>query len=67
MRVEEEDRRSKRRKLTKEEKKQRTGANKARRYGKVRDELELCWKVAVGKTCEFGEQCVYQQEWVHIQ
>lgn len=54
-----EDRRAgKSRKLTKEEKKQRSGANKGRRFGKVRDELDLCWKVAIGKTCEYGEQCV---------
>ena len=49
----------KRQKLSKEDKKKRTGANKGRRFGKVRDELELCWKVAVGNDCEFGEQCGY--------
>lgn len=58
---EEDDRRSNRRKFTKEEKKQRSGANKGRRFGKVRDDLELCWKVAVGKTCEYGEQYVHTQ------
>lgn len=39
----------------KEEKKKRSGANKGRRFGKMRDELELCWKVAIGKNCEFGD------------
>lgn len=47
-----------RKKWSKEEKKKRSGANKGRRFGKVRDEVELCWKVAVGNTCEFGEECV---------
>ena len=39
----------------KEEKKKRSGANKGRRFGKMRDELELCWKVAIGKDCEYGD------------
>ncbi|CAL1709528.1 unnamed protein product [Somion occarium] len=46
-----------RRKLTKEERKNRTGSNKGRRFQKIRDEVELCWKVANGKTCEFGAEC----------
>ena len=45
-----------RRKLSKEEKKKRSGANKGRRFGKMRDEVELCWKVAVGRNCEFGDK-----------
>ncbi|KAL5514842.1 DUS3 [Sanghuangporus baumii] len=47
----------KRHKMSKEEKKKRTGANKGRRFGKTRDELELCWKVARGDVCEFGSEC----------
>ena len=42
-------------KLTKEQKKTQRGANKGRKFGKVRDELDLCWKVANGSVCEFGE------------
>ena len=47
-----------RKKSLKEERKKRTGANKGRRFGKVRDELELCWKIATGVTCEFGDKFV---------
>ena len=46
----------KRQKISKEEKKKRTGANKARRFAKMKDQLELCWKVAVGNECEFGKE-----------
>ncbi|TCD67355.1 tRNA-dihydrouridine synthase 3 [Steccherinum ochraceum] len=57
--VEREDSRSgpQRRKPTREEKKSRKGQNKGRRFQKVRDELELCWKIASGKDCEFGADC----------
>jgi tRNA-dihydrouridine synthase 3 len=44
--------------MTKEEKKAQRGANKGRKFGKVRDELNLCWKVAVGSMCEFGSEYV---------
>ena len=47
-----------RKKLAREEKKKRRGQNKGRRFQKVRDELDLCWKVAVDETCEFGSECV---------
>lgn len=47
-----------RKKLAREEKKKRRGQNKGRRFQKVRDDLELCWKVAAGETCEFGSECV---------
>lgn len=46
-------------KLTKEQKKAQRGANKGRKFGKVRDELDLCWKVANGSVCEFGEGCEF--------
>jgi len=46
-----------RKKLAREEKKKRRGQNKGRRFQKVRDELDLCWKVAAGETCEFGSEC----------
>lgn len=45
-----------RKKYSKEQKKAQRGANKGRRFGKVRDDLELCWRIAVGSTCEFGEE-----------
>lgn len=45
-----------RKKLTKQQKKTYRGANKGRRFGKVRDELELCWRVANGTICEHGSE-----------
>ena len=47
-----------RKKLTRQQKKAHRGANKGRRFGKVRDELELCWRVANGTLCEQGSQYV---------
>ncbi|KAF7342235.1 tRNA-dihydrouridine(47) synthase [NAD(P)(+)] [Mycena venus] len=44
-------------KLTKAQKKAQTGVNKGRRFGKVRDELDLCYQVAAGGMCDFGDQC----------
>ncbi|KAI0088312.1 zinc finger dihydrouridine synthase [Irpex rosettiformis] len=44
-------------KWSKEERKNKRGANKGRRWQKVRDDVELCWRVASGKICEFGDQC----------
>ncbi|KAJ7243845.1 zinc finger dihydrouridine synthase [Mycena haematopus] len=44
-------------KLTKAQKKAQTGVNKGRRFGKMRDELDLCYQVAAGGMCDFGEQC----------
>ncbi|KAG6877528.1 tRNA-dihydrouridine synthase 3 [Termitomyces sp. T159_Od127] len=43
-------------KLTKEQKKAQRGANKGRRFGKVRDELDLCWRVANDSNCEYGAE-----------
>jgi hypothetical protein len=45
-------------KKTKEEKKANRGQNKARRFGKVRDDLDLCWRVATGSVCDFGDSYV---------
>lgn len=53
------DRGGRKKHLTKEEKKAQRGQNKARKFGKVKDEMDLCWKVANGMPCEFGEQYVY--------
>ena len=64
-----------RRKLAREEKKKRRGQNKGRRFQKMRDELDLCWKVAAGETCEFGSEYVqsvlahvsiYLAEWIQM-
>ena len=43
---------------TRKQKKAQKGQNKGRKFGKVRDELELCWKVGNGTLCEFGEEYV---------
>jgi len=45
-------------KMTKEQKKARQGQNKARKFGKVKDEFDLCWKIANGSICEFGSEWV---------
>ncbi|KAJ7061201.1 zinc finger dihydrouridine synthase [Mycena amicta] len=48
----------KRKKRSKAEKKARTGMNTGRRFGKVRDEgLQLCYQVAAGGMCDYGDQC----------
>ncbi|KAJ7911826.1 zinc finger dihydrouridine synthase [Mycena leptocephala] len=44
-------------KLTKAQKKAQTGMNKGRRFGKVRDELDLCYQVAAGGMCAFADGC----------
>lgn len=49
---------SERRKLAKEEKKAQRGSNKGRRWAKVRDEVELCWRFAGSGKCDFGSECV---------
>lgn len=45
-------------KWTKEERKNKRGANKGRRFQKMRDDLELCWRIASGRLCEFGMKYV---------
>ncbi|KAI9513479.1 zinc finger dihydrouridine synthase [Russula earlei] len=45
------------RKFTKEEKKAQRGSNKGRRWAKVRDEVELCWRFAGSGKCDFGSEC----------
>lgn len=44
---------------SKEEKKAHQGANTGRRFAKVKDETDLCWTIAVGDPCEFGDQYVF--------
>ncbi|KAJ7675536.1 hypothetical protein B0H17DRAFT_1080633 [Mycena rosella] len=44
-------------KLTKAQKKAQSGSNKGRRFGKVHDELDLCFKVAAGSMCDFEDKC----------
>lgn len=41
----------------KDDKKKNKGANKGRRWTKVHDDLNLCWRLAAGKACEFGSEC----------
>ncbi|KDQ32978.1 hypothetical protein PLEOSDRAFT_1060663 [Pleurotus ostreatus PC15] len=51
-----------RKKRSKAEKKAQRGANKGRRFGKIRDEVEVCWKVAAGQICEFGDECRFTHD-----
>ncbi|KAI0923022.1 tRNA-dihydrouridine synthase 3 [Taiwanofungus camphoratus] len=51
-----------RKKWSKEEKKNKRGANKGRRFQKVRDEVELCWRIASGQSCEFGSECRFTHD-----
>lgn len=53
-----------RKKWSKEEKKNKRGANKGRRFQKVRDEVELCWRIASGQSCEFGSE--YERSPSHL-
>jgi hypothetical protein len=48
-----------RKKLARErnaEKKKNKGQNKARRFQRVHDEQEICWRLACGLQCELGEK-----------
>ncbi|KAF5387309.1 hypothetical protein D9757_005771 [Collybiopsis confluens] len=47
---------------SKEERKARQGQNKNRRFQKVRDELDICFKIAAGGVCEFGADCKYSHD-----
>ncbi|KAF9045905.1 zinc finger dihydrouridine synthase [Hymenopellis radicata] len=52
-----------RKKMSKEEKKAQRGQNKGRRFGKIRDDLDLCWRIASGSVCEFGtDQCRFNHD-----
>ncbi|KAI9464008.1 zinc finger dihydrouridine synthase [Lactarius psammicola] len=51
-----------RRKLSKEEKKAQRGSNKGRRWGKVRDEVDLCWRFAGSGKCDFGSECRFSHD-----
>ncbi|KAN0139239.1 hypothetical protein V8E53_002740 [Lactarius tabidus] len=53
---------SERRKLSKEEKKAQRGSNKGRRWAKVRDEIELCWRFAGSGKCDFGSECRFSHD-----
>ncbi|KAF8888787.1 zinc finger dihydrouridine synthase [Infundibulicybe gibba] len=56
------DARSSRSKGSKEQRKAQRGANKGRKFGKARDDLELCWKIANGSICEFGSECRFTHD-----
>jgi tRNA-dihydrouridine synthase 3 len=47
--------------MSKEEKKRQRGSNKGRRWGKIHEEVNLCWRFAGEGTCEFGDKCVVCQ------
>ncbi|KAG2034442.1 zinc finger dihydrouridine synthase [Suillus americanus] len=51
-----------RKKWTKAQKKEKRGANKGRKFGKVHDQLELCLRVANGKICEHGDECRFTHD-----
>ncbi|KAG1807502.1 zinc finger dihydrouridine synthase [Suillus subaureus] len=51
-----------RKKWSKAQKKERRGANKGRKFGKVHDQLELCLRVANGKICEHGDECRFTHD-----
>ncbi|KAI0299405.1 zinc finger dihydrouridine synthase [Multifurca ochricompacta] len=53
---------SERRKLTKEEKKAQRGSNKGRRWAKMRDEVDLCWRFAGSGKCDFGSECRFSHD-----
>ena len=40
------------------ERKEKRGANKGRRFNKIRDDLDIFWKTANGQICEFGTEYV---------
>ncbi|KAJ7724789.1 hypothetical protein B0H16DRAFT_1333288, partial [Mycena metata] len=44
-------------KWTEAQKKAQSGMNKGRRFGKVRDEVDLCYRVASGGICDFRDKC----------
>jgi tRNA-dihydrouridine synthase 3 len=44
------------RKLTKEEKKARSGSNKGRRFKGLHDEIKACWSFAGGAGCYKGNE-----------
>ncbi|CCM05385.1 uncharacterized protein FIBRA_07601 [Fibroporia radiculosa] len=50
------------RKKSYKDKKNKRGANKGRRFQRVHDEVELCWRVASGRTCEFGDECRFTHD-----
>ncbi|PVG01600.1 FMN-linked oxidoreductase [Serendipita vermifera] len=49
-----------RKKLAKErnaEKRKNKGQNKGRRFQRIHDEQEICWRLACGLQCDLGEKC----------
>ncbi|KIK61755.1 hypothetical protein GYMLUDRAFT_42796 [Collybiopsis luxurians FD-317 M1] len=49
-------------KRSREDKKARQGQNKNRHFQKVRDELDICFKIAAGAVCEFGADCKFNHD-----
>ena len=50
------------RKLTKQEKKARTGQNKGRKFRTLKDEIQVCFMVAKGQPCPFGQDCKHSHD-----
>ncbi|KAG7094002.1 hypothetical protein E1B28_007631 [Marasmius oreades] len=44
------------------ERKEKRGANKGRKFNKIKDDLDVCWKTANGQLCEFGNECRYNHD-----
>ncbi|KAL0572766.1 tRNA-dihydrouridine synthase 3 [Marasmius crinis-equi] len=44
------------------ERKEKRGANKGRRFNKIKDDLDVCWKTANGQICEFGTECRFNHD-----
>ncbi|KAK1219650.1 tRNA-dihydrouridine synthase 3 [Marasmius sp. AFHP31] len=44
------------------DRKEKRGANKGRRFNKIRDDLDVCWKTANGQICEFGSECRFNHD-----
>ncbi|KIM28230.1 hypothetical protein M408DRAFT_70263 [Serendipita vermifera MAFF 305830] len=44
------------------ERKEKKGMNKSRRFQKVHDEQDICWRIACGRGCELGEKCKFSHD-----
>ncbi|KAF9269105.1 FMN-linked oxidoreductase [Marasmius fiardii PR-910] len=44
------------------ERKEKRGANKGRKFNRIKDDLDVCWKTANGQICEFGNECRFNHD-----
>ncbi|KAG8947230.1 tRNA-dihydrouridine synthase 3 [Tulasnella sp. 419] len=49
-------------KLAREEGKKKRGMNTNRKFALMKDDVQLCWKAAVGEQCPLQEKCYYSHE-----